>query len=62
MDIKEFYSPKMTYAIGGGTFLGFGVGFFYLITSILVFIGCLLTGFGLGLILASFFSISNKDN
>jgi len=62
MDIEEFYTPKINYAIGGGTFLGLGIGFFYLMTSIVIFIGCLLTGFGLGLILAALISTSNKKH
>jgi len=61
MDIEEFYKPKITYAIGGGTLIGLGIGFFYLITSILIFIGCLLTGVGLGLMVAAIFSISNNN-
>ena len=60
MNIEEFYRPKIIYAIGGGTLIGLGIGFFYLISSILIFVGCLLTGVGLGLMVAAIISTSNK--
>lgn len=60
MDIEEFYKPKITYAIGGGMLIGLGIGFFYIVTSILIFVGCLLTGVGIGLMVAAIISISNK--
>lgn len=60
MDFNEFYKTKIIYAIGGGTLLGLGVGFFYLLTSILFFVGCLLAGIGLGLIVAAFISKNNE--
>ncbi len=59
MDIEVFYKPKINYAIGGETFFGLGVGIYYLITSILIFISCLVAG--VGFILVAFISISNMD-
>ena len=51
---------KSTWAIGGGLLLGLGVGFFFLQTSALAFVGCILAGLGLGLILTSL--ISKREN
>ena len=45
-----------TWAIGGGLLLGLGAGFFFLQTSALAFVGCILAGLGLGLILTSIIS------
>lgn len=40
-------------AIGGGLLAGLGGGFFLLETNALYFVGCLLGGLGIGLIIAS---------
>jgi hypothetical protein len=54
---KEFnYEDKSSYAIGGGLLLGLGIGFFFLTTSVFVFIGCILAGLGLGLLVSSLIS------
>jgi hypothetical protein len=42
-----------SWAIGGGLLAGIGVGFFFLQTSPLWFVGCILGGLGAGLILAA---------
>ncbi len=44
---------KGSLAIGGGLLAGLGGGFFFLQTNALYFVGCLLGGLGIGLILAS---------
>lgn len=51
---------KSTWAIGGGTLLGLGIGFFFLRENALAFIGSLLGGVGVGLIITSI--ISRKKN
>lgn len=56
-DKKE---DKSTWAIGGGVVLGTGIGFFFLQTSALAFVGSILAGFGLGLVITAI--ISNGDN
>jgi hypothetical protein len=38
-----------SWVVGGGLLAGLGVGFFFLETSALAFIGCMLIGLGLGL-------------
>jgi F0F1-type ATP synthase assembly protein I len=47
---------KSDWATGGGLLLGLGVGFFFLKASPLAFVGSLLAGLGLGLILTSIIS------
>ena len=49
---------KSSWAIGGGILMGIGVGFFFLRENPLVFVGCILLGLGIGLIITSV--ISNK--
>jgi hypothetical protein len=52
---------KSTWAIGGGLLLGLGVGFFFLKESALAFVGSMLSGLGLGLIVTSILSSRRKD-
>ena len=47
---------KSTWAIGGGLLLGLGVGFVFLKASALYFVGSILGGLGLGLIITSIIS------
>lgn len=53
---------KSTWAIGGGLLLGLGVGFFFLKASpALQFVGSILCGLGLGLIITSVLSTFRKE-
>ena len=56
-DKKE---DKSTWAIGGGVLLGIGVGFFFLQASALAFVGSILAGLGIGLVITAI--ISRKSN
>ena len=48
---------KSDWAIGGGILVGIGVGFFFLkISAALWFVGSILAGLGLGLIITSIIS------
>jgi hypothetical protein len=47
---------KSTWAIGGGLLLGLGIGFFFLQVSALAFVGSILAGLGLGLVITSIIS------
>lgn len=47
---------KSAWAIGGGLIIGLGVGFFFLHISALIFVGCILSGLGLGLVLSAILS------
>jgi hypothetical protein len=47
---------RSTWAVGGGLLLGLGVGLFFLRESGLLFVGCLIGGLGLGLIVTSMLS------
>ena len=49
-------NDKSTWAIGGGLLIGIGVGFFFLKTSALAFIGSILAGLGLGLLITALIS------
>ena len=44
---------KSTWATGGGVLLGVGVGFFFLRTNALAFVGSILAGLGLGLMVTA---------
>ncbi len=59
-DMKEIFVGKenkkedrSTWATGGGVMLGIGVGFFFLGRSPLYFVGCLMAGLGVGLMVSS---------
>ena len=53
MKTKTTLDLKGSLAIGGGLLAGLGGAFFFLQTNALFFVGCLLGGLGIGLILAS---------
>lgn len=52
---------KSTWATGGGLLLGLGVGFFFLQKSPLAFVGSMIAGLGLGLIITSIISARRKN-
>lgn len=54
--MSEKKADKSTWAIGGGLLLGLGVGFFFLKGSALAFVGSMIAGLGLGLIITSVLS------
>ena len=47
---------RSTWAIGGGLLAGLGVGFFFLPTSPLSFVGSILAGLGVGLLATAIIS------
>jgi Na+/melibiose symporter-like transporter len=51
---------KSTWAIGGGVLIGTGVGLFFLQTSALAFVGSILAGLGIGLVVTAI--ISRRSN
>jgi len=56
MEQKTKKADKSSWAIGGGLMLGLGGGFFLLHMSALFFVGSILAGLGLGLLVASLIS------
>jgi hypothetical protein len=60
MSNKE--EDKSTWAIGGGLLLGLGVGFFFLQQSALAFVGSMIGGLGLGLLVTSILSSRKKKD
>lgn len=53
---------RSTWAIGGGLLIGMGVGFFFLKEDPLAFVGSMLVGLGLGLIITTLISRRTKPN
>lgn len=53
---------KSTWAIGGGLLLGIGVGFVVLHISALWFVGSIIGGLGLGLIVTSIISSKKSSD
>jgi hypothetical protein len=53
---------RSTWAIGGGVLVGIGVGFFLLQTSALAFVGSILAGLGLGLVVTAILSSKSNKN
>lgn len=58
MEDRNKQEDKSTWATGGGLLLGLGIGFFFLKQSALFFVGCILAGLGLGLLITSILSRS----
>ena len=56
MDTSNKKDDKSSWAIGGGVLMGIGAGFFFLKGSPLAFVGCILLGLGLGLMITSIIS------
>jgi hypothetical protein len=56
MGQANMWDDRGSYAIGGGTLIGLGVGFFFLRESTFYFVGCLLLGIGLGLMVTAVLS------
>jgi hypothetical protein len=52
-------NDKSTWAIGGGLLMGLGVGFFVLQQSALAFVGSIIAGLGMGLLIAALISRKN---
>ena len=58
--MRDKKDDRSTWAIGGGVLVGVGVGLFFLKTSALAFVGSILAGLGLGLVVTAI--ISSKSN
>jgi len=56
MENTKRNDDRSTWAIGGGVLLGLGVGFFFLQASPLAFVGSLLAGLGVGLMVTAVLS------
>ena len=60
MEDYKVLIDKSNWAIGGGTLMGLGAGFFYLQKSALLFTACLLFGIGLGIMVTAIISRGTK--
>ena len=56
MNMTNKKDDKSSWAIGGTTLIGIGVGFIFLRTSALLFVASTLIGIGVGLVIASIIS------
>ena len=61
MSEKSLIDDKSTWAVGGGLLLGIGVGFFFFPQHIFAFVGSILGGMGLGLIITSIISTTGRN-
>ena len=57
--MKNSKNDKSTWAIGGCLMIGLGAGFFFL-PNTLAFVGSILAGIGLGLLITAFISKPEK--
>ena len=60
MEKKTKTEDKSSWAIGGTTMIGLGVGLIFIQTSVLIFLASLIIGIGAGLVLAPI--LSNKKS
>ena len=60
MEKSKPNEDRSVWAVGGGLFIGLGIGFFFLQQSALIFVGCILAGLGLGLIITAVISGARK--
>ena len=56
LDMVDNNKNMRAWAVGGGLFIGLGVGFFFLERSALAFLGCMFVGLGFGLCAAALLS------
>ena len=61
MEKKKTNDEKSSWAIGGTTMIGVGVGLIYLQTSVMIFIASIIIGIGAGLIIAPILSLFEKN-
>ncbi len=57
--MSDVIKDKGSLAIGGGVMLGIGAGFFFLTINALWFVGCIMIGIGLGLLISAFIPARN---
>ena len=61
MSENKMVEDKSTWATGGGLLLGVGVGFFFFPESIFSFVGSIVGGLGLGLMVTSILSTIERS-
>ena len=60
--VTDKKNDKSTWAIGGGVLIGLGVGFFFLQQSPLAFVGSMLAGLGIGLVITALISTKRGNS
>ena len=58
--MKNKIEDRSTWAIGGTTIIGIGVGFIFLQSSPLLFVASILIGLGVGLVIVPFIPRKNE--
>lgn len=61
MEKKRTNEDKSSWAIGGTTMIGLGVGLIFLKTSVLIFVASLIIGIGAGLVIVPIISLGRKS-
>ena len=61
MSEKNITEDKSAWAIGGGLLMGVGVGFFFFPESIFAFVGSIVGGLGIGLMVTSILSTIERN-
>ena len=61
MNEKNMIEDRTTWATGGGVLLGVGVGFFFFPQSIFAFVGSIIGGIGVGLIVTAILSTIERS-
>lgn len=58
--MTENKKDKSSWAIGGTTLMGLGIGLFFVQSAPIWFVACLITGIGAGLVITAFLSSRNN--
>jgi len=61
LEEKNQTEDRSTWAVGGCLLLGVGAGFFFLHESAFAFVGCIIGGLGLGLLVSSILAAIGKN-
>ncbi|MBC8479544.1 MAG: hypothetical protein H8D46_03680 [FCB group bacterium] len=61
MSVEQKKVDKNSWTVGGCLIIGMGVGFFFFQKSVFIFLACMFTGLGIGLLLAAILARGQGD-